>query len=299
MKINILLFLFFAITILPTKAQSIESACIFSSDYKNSNDIKSGKGGVFYISGSYQQPLYMQRDSIKGNRLLTATINGKYASLDNEGEARIDNPDEIINIGAMLTYVVPLAQRWNILATAGATLNATPQYVRLQSMALTGGAIFMYRVNKGLNIGIGAIITTTYGQPVIIPTPFITWKRSGKFSIELNMRGLPEMVIATQINKNTKLNITPIAIENFSAVLNIDGENKLYSQRIFKSTISISHRLTRHFTLDAQAGYISYRTARIEERSHKAFWKRLFDSDQNSKFSPSGYFSLALKYHLR
>ena len=189
-------------------------------------------------------------------------------------------------------------ERWNLVATAGISLNAIPEYIRLQSIAITGGPIFMYRVNKELNIGIGAVVTTAYGEPVIIPTPFITWKRNGKFSIDLNMRGMPELAITTQIDKRTELSITPIAIEGLSAVVNIGNSNKLYTQRIFKSTIGISHKICNGLTLYAQTGYIPYRSVRIQERSHRTFWKELFDTDKRCKFSPSGFVSIGVKYNL-
>lgn len=295
---HLLLTLFIATMALPATAQRIESGYIFSNDYKNSNDVKSGKGGLFYISGSYRQPLYMRHDSVKGTKMLTATISGKYASLCNKEGVIANNPEEIINIGTMLTYVAPITERWNLVATAGISLNAIPEYIRLQSIAITGGTIFMYRVNKELNIGIGAVVTTAYGEPVIIPTPFITWKRNGKFSIDLNMRGMPELAITTQIDKRTELSVTPIAIEGLSAVVNIGNSNKLYTQRIFKSTIGISHKICNGLTLYAQTGYIPYRSVRIQERSHRTFWKELFDTDKRCKFSPSGFVSIGVKYNL-
>lgn len=298
-KIKNIILLLALITTAPIVAQNIEYNLISPSNYKTPDGITTGEGGVHLLSASHQIPLFVKRDNPKGIKTLTATINAKYAKLQNKDGAKALNPNEIINTGAMLTYVAPIAKRWNIVATAGASLNAHTSYIRLQSIALTGGAIFMYNVNKNLNIGIGAIITTTYGEPVVLPTPFITWKKDGKYSVELNMRGVPELTIATQLNEKTRLALQPFKMEQLSALVNIDGDNKLYSQNILKSTMSVTHRLGNNLSLGAEAGYITYRTARVQERSHKAFWRDLFDSDKRFKFSPSATISVSLKYHFK
>ncbi len=295
-KILLLLCLF---TATPLAAQLLEYGFVSPSDYKTFDGKTIGKSSIQYISGNYQMPLYVKRDNPKGRSLLTATISGKSARLHNEGEAKKGNPKEIINTGAMLTYVTSIAERWNLIATAGASLNTTPNYIRLQNIALTGGAIFTYSINKNLNIGIGAIATTAYGEPVVLPTPFINWKYEGKYSIELNMRGLPEFILSAQLNEKNRIILSPLAVERFSAVINIDGDNKLYSQNILKTTIGVIHRINHRLILSAEAGFTSYRRARIQERSYKAFWDDLFDSDKRHKFSPSGTISIALKYSIR
>ncbi len=295
-KICLLLFL---LTTIPFCAQNVEYGFVSPGDYKTHNGETIGKSGIQYIKGSYQMPLMVKSDSLKGLKTLTATISGKYARLHNEGGAMAGNPHKIVNTGAMLTYSAPITRHWSLIATAGASLNAHTRYIRLQSIALTGGTIFLYRVNKNLNIGIGAIITTAYGEPVIIPTPFVTWKHNGKYSVRLDMRGLPELTLAAQLNERTRLTIAPLAVERFSALVSVDGDNKLYTQNILKSTIGITQRIGRRLFFNAEAGYTTYRRARLQERSCNAFWRDLFDGDKRFKFSPSPAISVSLTYRFK
>lgn len=296
---RILLILLTIATSISLKSQHFESGYIFPSDYKENSSNKIGKGGLQYLSGSYTHNISTNVDSLGQVNMWSATFSGKYASLDNKDGAKAINPREIINAGAMLTHIHSINRKWNIIATAGLSLNATPDYIRYQSLSITGGIIFMYNINRNLNIGIGAVTTTAYGEPVIIPAPFITWKKEGKYNIELNMRGVPEFTISTQINEKTKITFAPFDMDRYSAVIKVNNDHKLYTQNIFKSRIGASYRFSRHWSAEANIGYIYYRTTRIQERSFKSFWKDLFDNDKRHKFSPSGIISIGLRYHIK
>ncbi len=323
MKKQLLLLLLTAIVSFPIMAQKIESGYILSGDFKDSNGNKIGKGAVQYLAGSYTLPLLRERvqqikntynsttapdgktvikethDTIVTTRMWQLTLTGKYAALDNEGSAMQHHPDDIINAGAMITHICPIAHRWNLIATVGATLNATSSYIRRQSIAITAGMIFQYRVSKNLFMGVGAVATTAYGEPVVIPVPMINWRRNGRYSIELNMHGKPELTIATQLNESIRLTFAPFDTERFAAVVNIDGEHKVFAQNLFKATIGASYRITNHWSLGGEVGYVYYHTTRIQERSMKAFWEDIFSNDNRFKYSPTCTFSVGLHYHIR
>ena len=293
-------FLFLATFITTTLfAQHIESGYFVQSDYNDSNGNKIGKGSMQYISGSYTLPLSIKRDAEGGMRMWSATVTGKYATLDNKEGALFFNPEEIINAGAMITHVCPLSKRWNLVATAGVSLNTALDYVRLQSLAVTSGMLFMYRVNKNLNIGVGVVGTTAYGELIVLPAPLITWKYGNRYKFELNMQGTPEFKISTQLNEKLKLTLTPFEMRRFSAMINVNNDHKVYVHNIFGSSIGASYRVTKHWSVEGRAGYIYYRSTRIQDRSFKAFWNDLFDYDTRRKYEPSGCLSLGIRYHMR
>ena len=105
-------------------AQRLEYGHVLSSSLENRNQEKVGEGGMQYVTGRITLPLSIKRDSLRGMRTWLATINGKYAALDNKGDATWINPKYIINTGVMLTHVRTLAPRWNLIATTGIILNA-------------------------------------------------------------------------------------------------------------------------------------------------------------------------------
>ncbi|MBQ8542115.1 MAG: hypothetical protein IJ436_01395 [Bacteroidaceae bacterium] len=322
-KKHLFLLLLVIISILPAKAQKIESGYITPSDFEDCNGNKLGEGGVQYISGSFSLPLSIKRveqikyrdtgtvnnsedtkrevanDTIKSIKMWQLTLAGKYSELDNTGDAAPFYPDAIIDAGFMITHIRPLTYGWNFIATTGITLNADESYIRRQSINITAGIIFQYRINKNLHVGAGAVCTTAYGEPVIIPAPMVNWKRDGRYTIELNMHGKPELTISTLLNKDTKLTFTPFDMQRFSAMVNVDGNHKVFLQNIFKSSLGVSYRFAKHWSLEGKAAYIYRHTVRVQERSFKAFWKELFSSGNRMKYSNSCTFSVGLSYHFR
>ncbi len=323
MKKHILLLALIALFALSAGAQRIESSYVLSSNIKNDNGNRLGKGAVQYLTGNFSMPLSMERivqikntlgssvlpngeivikeksDTIATVRMWHLTFTGKYAAFDYEGTSLQHLPGNTINAGAMITHACPIAHRWSLVASAGITLNAVPSYIRLQSLAITSGIIFQYRVNSNLSLGAGVVGTTSFGQPVIIPVPMINWKRGGLYSIELNMHGKPQLTIATQATPKTKISLTPFDTEHFSALTNIGGEHKVFSQNIMKASLGISYRVAKHWSIDGEAAYIYHHTARIQERTVKAFWKNLFSGDNRMKYSGKVAFTVGLRYHFR
>lgn len=322
MRKQLLILLLLAFFVKPIIAQQIESGYIASSDLKDNAGNKAGKSAIQYISGSFSIPLSIERveqiknihsstkqngkievretkDTVMAVKMWQLTFTGKYTTLDNDGILMQHHPDDIINAGVMITHICPIAHRWSLISTTGVTLNAPSSYIRRQSIAITAGLIFQYKVNNNLSMGVGAVATTSYGEPVILPAPIINWKSNGKYSIELNMHGKPQLTIATKLNEKTKLVLTPFDTEHFSALTNIDGDHKVFIRNIVKSTLAASYRFTKHWSLESEIGYIYYHGTRIQERSSKAFWKDIFSNDNRMRYSNNATFSLGLRYHFR
>lgn len=279
-------------------SQHIEFGHVFPSNLENKEQKEIGKGGMQYATGSMTLPLSIKRDSFHGIRTWMITINGKYATLDNEKGAELVNPKEIINTGAMLTHVRSLTSRWNMIATAGITLNATPHYIRTNCLSLTAGSIFSYKLNQGLNLGFGVVVTTAYGEPVCIPVPFITWKKSGRINYELNMRGMPEFKVSTLISPKLRMAFSPLKSERFSAIIQDDGAHKVYSNNLIKTTVEGTYDIAKHISLKAEAGYIYYHKVKLLDRSSKSFWSNMFSNKNAYKYQPSVSFLLGLQYRM-
>lgn len=279
-------------------AQHLEYGHIFSSSLENKNREKVGEGGMQYVTGSLTLPLSLQRDSIRGIRTWLATISGKYAALNNKGNAAWINPKEIINTGVMLTHVRTLAPRWNMIATTGISLNAPADYIRTNSLSLTAGTIFSYRMTGGLNLGFGLVATTAYGEPVCIPVPFITWKKTGRINYELNMRGMPEFRMSTQLTPKFHLALSPFDAERFSAVVKQGNTHKVYTNNVIKTTLEGTFHIAKHVSLKANAGYNYYHKVKLVDRSWSAFWSNMFSTKNAYKYKPSFTFTLGVHYRI-
>lgn len=283
---------------LPLFAQHFEYGNIFTSNIENEDGSKVGKGGIQYVLGSYTLPISTQIDSLHRIRSWSATFTGKYASFDDKECTKPINPDDIINAGVMLTHVRTFAPRWNIIATTGVSFSAISDYIRMNSVALSMGVIFLHKVNNALNVGAGVVVTTAYGEPICIPMPFITWKREGNFLYELNMQGRPELKISTQLNPKVRLALSPFDAETFSAVIKTNGDNVVYMNNLFKATFGGSYQFAKKLSINADVGYIYYHKVKFVDRSSKSFWRNLFNSDGAYKYKPSFALTVGINYSL-
>ena len=295
---SILKILLLCCVALPTvgMGQHIEYGNLLSSGIENKDKQEVGRGGIQYVSGRLTLPLSIKRDAERGIRTWLATLSGKYAHLNNKEGAALINPENILNTGLMLTHVRTIAPRWNMIATTGVSLQAPADYIRAQSLALTAGAIFSYNVKEGLNLGVGVVMTTAYGDPICIPVPFITWKKSGRVTYELNMRGMPEFKMSAQLTPKLRLALLPFDAERFSAVVKADNAHKIYTNNLIKATLEGNYKIARHLSFKAEVGYAYYHKAKLMDHSPKAFWSNMFSNKHAFKYRPSLTCSVGIQY---
>lgn len=286
-------------TFIAAIAQEFDISYIAPSTLKGSNGEKIGKGDQLRMNTVFKIPLSMKRKENGAIRKWDMTFNAKYAHMDYEGIAGTVYPDEIINSGAMLTHVRSLGKKWNMVASLGVSLNAIPDHIRWQNITLSGGLIFMYSVSKELHIGIGTAVTTQYDTPLILPLPYIAWNKDGKYRIELNMRGVPEIKISTDINERMSLAFKPFMMQRETAVMEQKGKDLVYSMNSMGSTFTFQYKISKRATWVADAGYIWRRTIKINERSWKGFWDSITDDDSRSKFKSSFIISTGIRFDLK
>ena len=266
---------------------------------KNSSGDDIGKGDQLRIGSTLAVPLSMKREENGFIKKWDLTLNGRYTRMNYDGEAKVIQPNEIISGGAMLTHVRSLSRRWNLVASLGVSFNAIPDHIRWQNISLSSGLIFMYSINKEFHIGIGAAMTTLYDVPIILPLPYIAWNKDGKYRIELNMRGVPELKISTDINDRTTISFKPFMMQRETAVLERKGKDHVYSMSSMGSTFLFQYKLSKRATWVANAGYIWRRTIKENERSWKGFWDSITDNENRCKFNNNFIFSTGIKFNLR
>lgn len=266
---------------------------------KNSNGENIGKGDQLRIGSTLAVPLSMKRENNGFIKKWDLTLNGRYTRMDYEGGAKAIHPDEIISGGAMLTHVRSLSRKWNLVASLGITFNAIPDHIRWQNISLSSGLIFMYSISKELHIGIGAAMTTLYDVPIILPLPYIAWNRDGKYRIELNMRGVPEIKISTDINDRATISFKPFMMQRETAILERKSKDLVYTMNSMGSTFLFQYKLSKRVTWVANAGYIWRRTIKQNERNWEGFWDSITDNDNRCKFKNSFILSTGIKFNLR
>lgn len=270
-----------------------------SSALRNELGDRFGSGGMYMVSAGYTIPL-SSKENERGQRTAwMASISGKYAEMDNHGEARELNPTSIINSGISLTHIRPISEKWSIMANAGCGIYAPADEISAKSILGSGGVIFVYSLNKNLSLGIGGGITNSYGAPMAMPIFYLNWQRNGKFTFRVDMANSIKMAISTHFSDRFALELVPMEVDGLSAVMSVEGREQVYSMTMLRSYLSPSFRFGKRMTLFATVGGNWLRGIKTTERSLKGFFNSFTDDDEdNPHFRPALRLSAGMRFRL-
>ncbi len=289
------------LAIIPTlhlHAQSgINYDYICSSHLKDDDGNKYGKGDISIISGKFNMPLSFKINDKRQPTIWAATLSIKYGILSNSGEAKPLNPDEIINTSLNISHIRPINDRWSVIASAGAGIYAMPNNIMWNSILANGGLFFVYRFNSNFSLGGGGGLTNSYGIPILLPMVYVSWKKSGKYEMNLNFTGRLKVSGATWLNPKFKLELTAIEMDGMSAVIKADGKNKIYSSTMFKSHITPIYQINKNFSVYMGFGADWRRTANIRSRKLKDMFN--FNHSGDRHFSTAIRISAGVRYQLK
>ena len=201
-----------------------------------------GSGSLMMVSGRYNLPLSVRHDD-KGRLVAwSATVNAAYGVFHNKGQARELNPDNLLNASLNISHIRPLSDKWSIIASVGGGVYASLDGVSMKTLLANGAIIFVYKLRKNLDLGIGAGLTNSYGIPMILPMMYFSWRNAGRYELKVDMSSGMKVSVATWLNKKLKLELTALDMDGMSAVMEVDGKSKIYSTVMLRSYISPSYQ---------------------------------------------------------
>ena len=99
--------------------------------------------------------------------------------------------------------------------------------VSMKTLLANGAIIFVYKLRKNLDLGIGAGLTNSYGIPMILPMMYFSWRNAGRYELKVDMSSGMKVSVATWLNKKLKLELTALDMDGMSAVMEVDGKSKI------------------------------------------------------------------------
>ena len=255
-----------------------------SSSFKDKEGNKYGSGNLQRVSGRYTIPLSRRLNERNQPTAWGMTLSASYGMMDNEGEARELNPDHILNTSLTITHLRPFSERWNLLASLGCGIYAAPDEVRWKSLLGNGSFIFAYRLNNHLSIGIGGGLTNSYGIPIIMPMGYLNWRTNGRYEVTIDIANAPKVQIATQVCKAVRLELTAIEMDGISAVMRVDGKQKIYSSTMIRSVLNASFRIYGKASVYAGVGGVWLRSTKMIDRNPRSFFNSLNDDTDKDKY---------------
>ena len=267
-----------------------------SSSLKDKDGNKYGESNLQRISGRYTIPLSRTMNESKQPTGWSMTLAASYGMMDNRDGAQDWNPDRILNASLSVAHVRPLSERWSLIASLGGGIYASPDEVSWQSLLASGAFIFVYRVRDNFSVGVGGGVTNSYGIPIVMPMGYLSWRTNGQYEVLINMSDALKVQVSTHFGKNVRMQLTAMEMDGMSAVMRVDGRQKLYSSVMISSGLNVSYRLFGKASVYAGVGGMWLRTTDITDRSLKSFFKSFGDDNAELSFAPSLRLSVGLRY---
>lgn len=271
---------------------------VASTTLKDKAGNKYGTGDLQRINGRVSFPLSRSLNVRNQPTAWGLTLSASYSKMNNEEDARKLNPDEVLNTTLTVSHLRPLSERWSMMASLGAGIYAMPDEIRWRSILANGAVFFIYRLHDNLSLGVGGGITNSYGVPLLLPMGYLKWQTEGRYNVIIDIANAPKVQVTTEIGKACKLELTAIEIDGMSAVMNVDGEHKLYSSTMLRSGLTASLRVFEKANVYAGVGGVWKRSSRITDRNMKSFFKKFNDDTGRYNFGPSLRLSVGFRYGL-
>ena len=162
-----------------------------------------------------------------------------------------------------------------------------------------GAIIFVYKLRKNLDLGIGAGLTNSYGIPMILPMMYFSWRNAGRYELKVDMSSGMKVSVATWLNKKLKLELTALDMDGMSAVMEVDGKSKIYSTVMLRSYISPSYQLSRKTAVYLGVGGNWIRGISMSDRSLKGFLNNFKNDEDEPCFRPTLRLTVGFRYTLK
>jgi len=98
------------------------------------------------------------------------------------------------------------------------------------------------------------------------------------------------------VSPTWKLSLTPIEMDGMSAVMKIDGRNKIYSMTMMKSAFTARYYLAKRLSAFVSAGCMYSRVTKISNRKFSEMYKNLFSSSGKMHYAPAFRFAVGFSY---
>ena len=274
----------------------IRSDYLSSSTFRDEAGNKLGAGSLVKISGGYSLPFSVRQNRLNQPTAWSASVSGTYGELRNRGVARELNPEKIVNVGLNLSHVRPLSDKWMLIASVGGGIYSEPDKITTESLLASGGAIFVYKMNNRLDLGVGLGLTNSYGVPIVMPMLYVKWDLPGRYEVKVNFSTQMEIAAAARFGERFRLKLVAIEMDGLSAVVKREGQSMIYSSAMIRSFLTPELRIGKSACLFAGGGGVWSRTSDLTKRSLKSFWNKFKEGDDGFYFKPSGYVTVGFRY---
>jgi hypothetical protein len=262
---------------------------------ESGRQIGDGKGDLKTISGGFQIPVSVKMNELNQPTAWAVGLKGIYASMNNQNLSTDYCLDEVLNAQLAVIHTRPLSERWSLVAMSGGGIYTDLSEFSGKCILGQGGVLFIRKMNPHLDLGGGVAINNVIGYPMAFFSLYLDWHKNGKFDFNISLTTIFEISASIQVKENLRLRLIGEA-NGISAVVNKEGESKIFVQQYSTAGLQPEFKLSNYLTARITGGVSVSREAYFQDRTIKAFYGNT--PDEYPHFGIAPYFAVALKFGL-
>lgn len=130
--------------------------------------------------------LYRRQDSVTGAlRQWTIGLSGHYMEFTNKKYEKAVMPEKLFGGAVAIQHIRSLKNRWSAMAILSAGVYSDMEEIGYDDVFLNGGVLFIKQQNSKFSYGFGAMLTNSFGTPMILPGLLLQFNTGKKFNVQI------------------------------------------------------------------------------------------------------------------
>ncbi|SKA32456.1 hypothetical protein SAMN04488128_103669 [Chitinophaga eiseniae] len=126
-------------------------------------------------------------DTVTGKtRIWNLGVMGSYTRFSNKDYEEDIFPKELFGGEIALQHMRSLNPKWSLMGILSVGLYTDMEKITYEDVFITGGVIFVRKINRKLNLGVGAALTNSFGAPMVLPALLVQWRTGNRFRVDIN-----------------------------------------------------------------------------------------------------------------
>ncbi|WP_187775493.1 DUF6268 family outer membrane beta-barrel protein [Flavobacterium johnsoniae] len=247
----------------------------------------------------FEVPISLETDKYNNPRLWSVFVNGSYARMENRNyniqdlptEFQTGFPTELLNTQVGIKHLRSISPSWSLLILASVGVYTDMVEINKDDILIQGGVLFIKQFNPNLALGIGPVLTNSFGVPMVLPGIYFNWESRGALHFKVSF---PEGVeFGYKMSDNLDLKLVG-ELSGMTAETKIGNKSSLLGYQQIIAGLRPQLKFGEHWTLEPTAGTTLLRSFSTTNRKIKDIFKEKDIADP--RFTTTFYGAIALKW---
>lgn len=248
---------------------------------------------------TFEVPISLEMDKYNHPKLWAVFLNGSYARMQNKNyeiqdlpvEFQGGFPTELLNTQIGVKHLRSISPSWSLLIMASVGVYTDMVEINKDDVLIQGGVLFIKQFNPNLALGIGPVLTNSFGVPMVLPGIYFNWESKGALHFKI---AFPEGIeLGYRMSDNFDLK-TVAEISGMTAETKVANKSMLLGYQQIIAGLRPQLKLGQHWTLEPTAGATLVRNFSTTNRKIKDIFKEKDIADP--RFTTTFYGAIALKW---